>query len=122
MDEFSIKSKDIVLQSLYPKKLVIALGEHVEFYVDANVVLRMLNLMREARHANDDLDDQELVVQYSEESEGSDMFCCIGFGDFRIERLTEKEFLKLEKGFAKFFKWASEYKMPFSEAFIYKIK
>jgi hypothetical protein len=122
MDELPIKSKDIVLQSLYPKRLVLALGEHAEFYIDAKVVLRMLNLMREAKHANEDLEDEELTVQYSKESEDSDLLCMVGFGDFQIQRLTEKEFSKLEKGFAKFFKWAAEYKLPISEPFIYRIK
>lgn len=78
--------------------------------------------MRESRHANEDLEDEELTAQYSKESEDSDLLCMIGFGDFQIQRLTEKEFGKLEKGFAKFFKWTSEYKLPISEPFLYRIK
>ena len=121
MDDYPVRPKDIVLQSVFPKRLVIALGEHVEFYVDAKVVLKMLNLMREARHENDDLDDGKLRVEYSSDSTDQD-FCMIRFDDFSICRLTTEEFDNLEKGFAEFFRWTAEYKMPISDFFMYKVK
>lgn len=121
MEDYSINSKDIVLQSIYPKRLVIALGEHAEFIVDASTALEMLDLMRESRHENSDLDRGDLRAEYSKGSDPKDC-CMVRFNDFSINRLSSKEFKKLERGFADFFKWAAEYKLPISEPFIRKIK
>lgn len=123
MDEMPIRSKDIVLQSIYPKRLCIATGQHTEFLVDAKIVLRMLDLMKKAEHEGDDVDDKNLRVEYNEDSENEhDLWCMIRFDDFSICRLKTKEFKKIKKGFAEFFKWAADYRLPFSEPFLFKVK
>jgi hypothetical protein len=120
-DSFDFKHKDIVLQSMLPKRLQISLGVHVEYYVDNEVVKKMLELMKEARSQEDDIGFNRLKVEYSSNEEHkNDQWCTVHFGDFSICRLSEKEFVNLMKGFEEFFEWSESYKI--FDTFIHRVK
>lgn len=121
--KYLIRPTDIVFQTIFPKRLCVATGEHSEFIVDADVARRMLDLIQKARIIQDDCDDSEIRVEYSDDSDNEyDNWCMVRFNDFSLNRLTTKELFRVEKGLLKFFEWSKNFSMSDIKPFMFKVK